>query len=160
MLPFEIENRLGDIRREIESLGAELIELTVRRSGGRSALVITADKLGGITLDECAKINGHLSRYLDEFPGESGFFHSPYYLEVNSPGLDRPLRTEKDFLRAKDQMVRIAFKAANGAGLLRVGQVIEVQNGVLKLKIPQEESLLAVPLETITKANLEIKIGK
>ena len=57
LLPFEIETRREEIRLEIEKLGAELIDLAVRRSGGRSALVITADKTGGIGLDDCARIN-------------------------------------------------------------------------------------------------------
>src|SRR3989338_2964160 len=139
ILPFEIEKKLEELRHEIEKLGAELVDISVRRSGGRNALVITADKAGGITLDDCAVINRHLSRYLDEFPGEGGFFNGPYYLEVNSPGLDRPLKTEKDFLRAKGKIVRVAFRAETGAGLVRVGEVLAVENGFLRLKLPQNE---------------------
>ena len=160
LLPFEIENRLEDIRREVESLGAELLDVVVRRSGGRNALMLTADKAGGITLDECAAINSHLSRYLDEFPGEGGFFNGAYYLEVNSPGLDRPLKTEKDFLRAKGQAVRVAFRNANGFGLVRIGKVLEVENGNLKLALSENNTTETIALETITKASLEIKIGR
>jgi ribosome maturation factor RimP len=160
MLPFEIEKRMDEFRLEIGKLGAELIDIHVRRGGSRSTLVITADKAGGITMDDCAKINSHLGHYLDEFPGEGGFFASAYYLEVNSPGLDRPLRSEIDFLRVKGREVRIAYKADNGAGLVKIGEVIEVQNGILKLKLPNEEQLFTVSLQAITKANMNIRIGK
>ena len=158
MLPFEIEKRLDEIRQEIGKLGAELIDIQVMHGGSRNTLVITADKAGGITLDDCAKINSHLSHYLDEFPGDGGFFKSSYTLEVNSPGLDRPLRTEKDFIRAKGRIVRVAYKAENGAGLVRMGELVDIQGGVLKLKHPQEIAPFSVPLRAVTKANLDIQL--
>ena len=160
LLPFEIENRREEIRLEIEKLGAELVDLGVRRSSGRGTLIITADKPGGITLDDCARINGHLSRHLDEFPGDGGFFNAPYYLEVNSPGLDRPFKTEKDFLRAKGQTVRVVFKNENGIGVVRVGELLEVENGSVKLRLVNEEQIISVAMTSISKAVLEIKIGK
>lgn len=160
MLPFEIEERLEELRQEIEKLGAELIDIQLRHGGSRNTLMITADKPGGITLDDCAKINSHLSHYLDEFPGDGGFFNSSYYLEVNSPGLDRPLKTEKDFIRAKGRIVRVAYKAENGAGLVRMGELLDVQDGILKLKVPQEMAPFSVSLQAVTKANLDIQIRK
>ena len=155
-LPFEIESRLEDIRREMEKLGLELFEVSVRRSG-RNVLTITADKVGGISLDDCSRLNSHLSRYFDESPGTGSFFNSPYYLEVNSPGLDRPLKSERDFLRVKGQSVRVAFRAENGAGLVRIGKVIDLQDGILKLELPGKEGSLAIAFGTITKAGLDIK---
>ncbi len=155
-LPFEIENRLEEIRREVEKLGMELVDVAVRR-GGRNMLTIIADKAGGITLDDCSRINGHLGRYFDESPGTGDFFNSSYYLEVNSPGLDRPLKLERDFLRVKGQSVRVAFRAESGAGIVRIGKVLEVQDGILKLQLPGEAAPLAITMGAITKAGLEIK---
>ena len=159
-LPFEIEKRSEEIRQEIEKLGAELIDIRLWHGGSRNTLVIAADKAGGITLDDCAKINNRLSHYLDEFPGDGGFFNSSYTLEVNSPGLDRTLKTEKDLIRAKGRVVRVAYKAENGAGLVRIGELLDIQGGVLKLKHPQEAVPFSVPLQAVTKANLDIQLGK
>jgi len=160
MLPFEIENRRDEIRREIEKLGAELVEISFRRSGGRKALVITADKPKGITLDDCAEINRRLSQYFDDLSNESGFLSTPYYLEVNSPGLDRPLKHEVDFQRVVGQRVRVAFRNEQGAGLVCVGVVLGVEDGVLALHPMSGDKTVSIPLAWITKASREIKIGK
>ena len=162
MLPFEIESRHEEIKSEIEKLGAELVEIHFRRSAGRSALIITADKPKGITLDDCAKINRHLSEYFDALTNEGSFLNTPYYLEVNSPGLDRPLKAEADFLRVLGQRVRVAFKNDRNAGLVCVGEVLGVENGVLTLQPAHGhgEERVSIPLGWITKASREIKIGK
>jgi len=160
MLPFEIENRRDEIKQEIEKLGAKLVEINFRRSGHRSVLVIIADKPKGITLDACAEINRHLSQYFDALSDEGGFLSTPYYLEVNSPGLDRPLKTEDDFKRVTSQRVRVAFKNDRNVGLVQVGEVLGVANGVLTLQLAGGEKKVSLPLEWITKASREICIGK
>ena len=159
-LPFEIENRREEIKSEIEKLGAELVDISFRRSSGRSALVITADKPSGITLDECAQINRALSQYFDVLSEQAEFLTTPYYLEVNSPGLDRPLRTESDFKRVVGQRVRVAFKNEQNAGLVCVGEVLGIENGSLALQPVNGEKKFLLPLERITKASRDIRIGK
>ena len=160
MLPFEIENRRDDIKREIEKLGAELVEMNFRKTSGRSVLLIIADKPSGITLDDCALINRMLSQYFDSLQDEGGFFSTPYYLEVNSPGLDRPLKTEADFRRVTGQQVRVAFRNDRGAGLVLVGEVLGLENGVLTIQPAGEEQRVSLSLASITKASRAIRIGK
>ena len=160
MLPFEIENRREEIKREIEKLGAELVEINFRKTSGRSVLLIVADKPAGITLDDCAQINRALSQYFDALPDEGGFFSTPYYLEVNSPGLDRPLRTEADFRRVAGQEVRVAFRNDRGAGLVCVGKILGLENGLLMLQPSDGEKNVSLPLGWITKVSRAIRIGK
>ena len=160
ILPFEIENRREEIKREIEKLGAELVDISFRRSGRRSVLVIIADKPNGITLDGCAEINRALSQYFDALSDEAGFLSTPYYLEVNSPGLDRPLKTEGDFRSVAGQRVRVAFKNERGAGLVCVGEVLGVENGFLMLHPAAGGEKISLALGSITKASREISIGK
>ena len=160
MLPFEIENRRDEIKREIEKLGAELVEINFRKTSGRNVLLIIAAKPSGITLDDCARINRALSQTFDALPDEGGFFSTPYYLEVNSPGLDRPLRTEADFRRVLGQEVRVAFRNDRGAGLVSVGEVLGLENGVLTLQLVGEKGKISLPLASITKASRAIRIGK
>ena len=75
VLPIEIENRLDEIRSQVEALGAELVDIRFYRGGGRSlpagrqVLTILADKPGGITLEECAKINRELGVYFEFLEG-------------------------------------------------------------------------------------------
>lgn len=153
-MPIEIESKLEEIRSQIESVGAELIDISLRRSGGRSTLTILVDKPGGITLDECAGINQRLGIFLDE----TGFGNDPYYLEVNSPGLDRLLKSEKDFLRAIGQDLRLVIQDELKRTAVHTGRVLSVSGGVLELKTARQGEPLRVPLGAIVKAVREIKI--
>ena len=110
-LPVEIQARMEELRAEIEGAGAELVELLFRRADQRSILTFLVDKAGGITLEECAKLNQKLGAFFDRLSdagqAEGAFFQGRYLLEVSSPGLDRPLRTPKDFERAMGLMLRV-----------------------------------------------------
>lgn len=68
------------------------------------------DKDGGITVDDCETISRKLGEWLDE----EDFISDSYILEVSSPGLGRPLKKEKDFVRSmgKDVEVRL-YKPLN-----------------------------------------------
>src|SRR5690606_15676612 len=69
----------------------ELVDVTFRPEGGRRILRVTLDRPGGITLDDCQAVSNALSALLDE---EDPIPYS-YYLEVSSPGVDRPLVREE-----------------------------------------------------------------
>ncbi len=164
MLPLEIEQRKELIRREIEKTGAELLDIGFRRSGSRGILTVIVDKSGGISLDECARISHVLSALFDEFEkgsseggaGPDSFIRGAYYLEVNSPGLDRPLVGQRDFERAKEVVVRIHWKNESGVGLMTVGKILSCENGVIQLKSAQNGQAIGVPLNSVTKAVREI----
>ncbi len=124
-LPVEIQARMDDIRAEIEAAGAELIELLFRKVHQRSILTFLVDKAGGITLDDCAVLNQKLGAFFDRVAdAEEGLFRGQYLLEVSSPGLDRPLRTPKDFERAAGQMLRVT-SPIGGPYVGKLGAVTE-----------------------------------
>lgn len=127
-LPVEIESRLPEIEAEIIALGAELIELQYRRSGHRNFLTFLVDRQNGITLDECVQVNRRLSDLFDgyELAGQGGFFQQPYSLEVSSPGLDRPMKNEKDFRRAMGEKVRLWVNDAEGKSRMFIGSIHSV----------------------------------
>lgn len=162
-LPLEIQNNRVAIELEVQRFGAELVELSYRKSGGRNVLSVIADKLGGITLDDCVRINHRLGEFLDELAaaaGENaGFTRSPYFLEVNSPGLDRPLRSEADFRRAAGERVRVFLLPEEGKQRSAAGKIVRAENGVLELE-GAEGGVTALPIEKITKAVREIQIGR
>lgn len=81
----------------------ELVELNFKRRGRLIVIDITVDKAdGGITIEECALINKNIVWKIEEKQA----IVENYIIEVSSPGLDRPLRTEKDFLRVFGREVR------------------------------------------------------
>jgi ribosome maturation factor RimP len=157
-LPNEIASRIEAIRSEVERDGVELLEVQFRRTGSRGVLTFIVDKSPGVTLDECADVNRRLGEFLDrESELDADFLKGTYFLEVNSPGLDRPLKSSRDFERVLGDSVRVAWKTTSGAGLVSVGRLAQVddQGVTLEPKLGEDVRIL---FESMTKATLEIKI--
>lgn len=87
----------------VEDKGFELVDVEYVKEGGNWYLRAYIDKLGGITVDDCEVISRSLSDKLDE----EDFIEGAYILEVSSPGLGRPLKKEKDFVRSMGQEVEL-----------------------------------------------------
>ena len=82
----------------------ELVDVEYVREG-QWYLRVFLDKPNGIEIDDCANISEKLAKILDE----EDFIKEHYYLEVSSPGLDRKLRKDRDFIRHKGDVVDIKF---------------------------------------------------
>jgi ribosome maturation factor RimP len=160
-LPIAIQGILKDIENQIGLLGAELVDIDYKKSGGREVLTFTVDKTGGVTLEDCVKINHGLSLWFDELESDSGIgksiFKGPFNLEVNSPGLDRPLKTEKDFARACGETIRVIWRGQDGKVKVLVGVLGVVENAVLEMKGPNG-IIEKIDLAQMVRANREIKI--
>ncbi|HXV18643.1 MAG TPA: hypothetical protein VD883_01035 [Candidatus Omnitrophota bacterium] len=164
-LPVEIESRREAIAALLRENGADLVEILFRRAGSRSFLTFIVDKDGGISLEECARINQRLGIYFDSLseghPTESGgFLSGPYFLEVNSPGLDRPLKTEKDFLKVVDRPIKLVYRADDGRTLDEIGVVRSAQDGLLCLVRRRDGREISVPIESVLKAVREIGFSR
>ena len=81
----------------------ELVDVEFVKEAGNWFLRVYIDKPGGITIDDCELISRALSDKLDE----EDFIVESYILEVSSPGLGRPLKKEKDFVRSQGQSVEV-----------------------------------------------------
>ena len=81
----------------------ELVDVEYVKEGGTWYLRAYIDKPGGITVDDCEIVNRALSDLLDQ----EDFIEDSYILEVSSPGLGRPLKKEKDFVRSQGEEVEI-----------------------------------------------------
>ena len=94
----------------LEEYRFELVDVEYVREVGIWYLRAYIDKDGGITVDDCETISRKLGEWLDE----EDFISDSYILEVSSPGLGRPLKKEKDFVRSmgKDVEVRL-YKPLN-----------------------------------------------
>ena len=80
----------------VETKGFELVDVEWGKEGANWYLRAYIDKENGITVDDCEEVSRALSDLLDE----EDFISENYILEVSSPGLDRPLKKEKDFAKA------------------------------------------------------------
>lgn len=91
------------VRPVVEASGLEVWDVAFRGEGGRSVLRVSVDRDGGVDLDTIAEVSERLSRRLDlEDFGPKG-----YQLEVSSPGLERPLRTQRHFERSVGERVKV-----------------------------------------------------
>lgn len=70
----------------------ELVDIEYVKEGPDWFLRIYIDKPGGVTIDECGDVSGELGEKLDE----EDIIKGSYFLEVSSPGVERPLKTKKD----------------------------------------------------------------
>jgi ribosome maturation factor RimP len=142
---------VNDLEERVRSLaepvltrhGAELVDVQVKR--GRTQLVrVVADQPGGISLETCAQVSKELSRMLDVDDPIEG----RYTLEVTSPGLDRPLRTEADFRKNAGRKVKIVL----ATGRHEEGTVEDV--GSDRVKLARANETVDVLFADIAKATL------
>jgi len=140
----ELENIIGEY---LKAQRLELIELILRHEGQGLVLRILVDRLeGGITLDECAKLNIQISSLLDE----KDILQARYILEVSSPGLDRPLKTKSDFLRCINRKVRFFLNEAVKDKIELEGTISKVENDAVYIE--RECEVIGIALAKINKA--------
>lgn len=89
----------------VESLGYELVDIEFVKESGEWYLRFYIDSENGIQIDDCTKVSRALSDILDE----KDPIEQSYYLEVSSPGLDRPLKKDDDFVKYIDKKIKIKF---------------------------------------------------
>ena len=88
----------------LRSNGFELVDVEYVKEAGTWYLRGYIDKPGGITVNDCETVSRAFSDKLDE----DDFIEDSYIMEISSPGLDRPLKKEKDFARSNWQTGRNA----------------------------------------------------
>lgn len=103
------------VRPVVESDGLELVEVALGKDSGRRVLRVTVDREGGLDLDTIALTSQKISRRLDL----EGYAPGPYALEVSTPGLERPLKTPRDFQRRVGDKVKIKVAGAAHVGTLQ-----------------------------------------
>jgi ribosome maturation factor RimP len=152
MVPKEIVERVRAIADPILlNEGMELVEVEYRREARGWVLRLTIDKKEGVTLDDCGRVSQQVGSELDV----EDFISTPYALEVSSPGLTRPLKSEKDFIKHCNHLIKVrTVDPINSRQQFR-GRLLGVSNGQIELEM--EEGIVQIPLAKIAKANLEIE---
>ncbi|NIR14915.1 MAG: ribosome maturation factor RimP, partial [Desulfobacterales bacterium] len=92
-------------------MGFELVDVQYLPKYGRWVLRLYIDKEGGVTIDDCAQVSREIGDLIDV---KDVIMHE-YILEVSSPGLNRPLKKETDFIWARGKRVKVRMaKPVNG----------------------------------------------
>jgi ribosome maturation factor RimP len=133
--------------------GLELVHAEVAGPEGKPILRIFIDKPEGVTHEDCSTVSLHLGTVLDV----EDFIHSPYTLEVSSPGLERGLYKCQDYERFAGRMAKMKSRVAiNGQRNFR-GRILGIEGDQVVFE-DKTSGRVAIPFEAIVKANLELDV--
>ena len=130
--------------------GMELVDVEFQFERGKWILRIFIDKKGGITIDDCAGI----SRELGDLIEAENIIGLSYVLEVSSPGLNRPLRKENDFIRSIGKMVQLRMSRPVNKRSNFTGFLADIKEGMITLMM-DDNNVVELPLKEIEKARLK-----
>lgn len=131
----------------------ELVDLQYVTENGQKVLRVFTDKEGGIKLSDCEHLSGIISDSLDE----ADIIPDSYVLEVSSPGLDRILKDEKDFVKFLGKKTRVTtYVPVNGQKNF-VGTIVSCADGKLVINCEPEKTA-EIELQMIARARLEPEI--
>jgi ribosome maturation factor RimP len=164
--PFAIDRaRLGPIVDPIvRAHGGEVVDVELKSEAGGWVLRVFVEKLGSseskastqdaaVDLDLCTRVARELSPALDGID----LVAFRYHLEVSSPGVERPLRTEKDFIRFAGKKAKVKLTNAIKGQKVLVGIIGPVEGGAFSLKDGNQE--YPITLDNVAQARLVFEFG-
>jgi ribosome maturation factor RimP len=128
--------------------GLSLVDLEWRPHRPRGVLRIFVDKPAGVGIADCERVSREIGDVLDV----SGLIEGAYDLEVSSPGLDRQLRTDREYRWAIGKTVRCWLAGGAEVG----GRLTEVAGE--RLTLERDGGRVEVPRAEITKARLDAQV--
>jgi ribosome maturation factor RimP len=130
----------------------ELVDVEYESISKRKVLRILIHKSGGLKIKDCQ----YVSRLIEPVLDVNELIIGDYILEVASPGLDRPLKTEADFRRACGHSVKITTNRVINNRNQFVGKVNHIGNGIVELTNDSSKRI-KIPIVQIAKAQMEIE---
>ena len=148
MMSGKVEKRVEElINQMLDDTDFELVDTEFVKEKDWY-LRIFVDKVGGIDLDDCQRLSQKLGDLLDE----ESIIDGPYILEVSSPGLDRVLKKDRDFLREKGKSVDVTLYAPINDKKIFTGILEGRDKNFLYLKDAEP-----IPREKIAQVRLHIE---
>ena len=144
-----LENVEKIVNPVVESLGLELIEREFIFDQGRWVLRLYIDREGkGVTIDDCETVSRALEPVLDV----EDIIPQKYFLEVSSPGIERPLRRPKDFERFAGSFVKLDTNEKLGDRHHFSGVLKGLRNNQIVLQEGEQE--WQIPFESLKRAKI------
>lgn len=148
----EIVTQVEELLQPIANrMRLETVDVQIHGEAERTVLRVLMDRPdGGITVEECAKVSEALSRALDLYD----LFPHTYTLEVSSPGLDRPVRTDAEYRRFAGRRAEVMTAEPLGGQRRFRGVILGVVGDALVLQV--DERQVQVPKAQILQAKLVV----
>jgi ribosome maturation factor RimP len=147
-----VERVNGLIAEHLKQHDIELVEMTYKAQGGETVLRLLVDTPSGITVNECAELNTFLSEALDK----EDIITGRYLLEVSSPGLDRPIRSERDFERAMGRELQVTTYEMIDQRKIHEGHLVGMDSE--KIVLESGGISTVIPKVKIALARLKVEI--
>jgi len=149
------KERIETLARDILAReGFELVEAKVNLRSRRRAVTLFIDSPEApVSLNDCARI----SRLVEDALDREDLVDGRYVLEVSSPGLDRVLKGERDFVRFRGKRVRVVTRHPVDDRAFFEGVLGEVRDGTLTVTLDSGEEV-HIPLVEVSTARLEVTL--
>ncbi len=149
---MEIIERVKELAANyLEKNGIELIDVIYRREQGGMTLRLLVDTPQGISIAGCEALNTYLGELLDK----ENVIEDHYLLEISSPGLDRPLVSDKDFERVVGENVYVSTYEPIGSRREHEGKLIGINKD--DIVVVSNGMSTVIPRQKIAKAKLKIE---
>jgi len=147
----------GVAERVTSGRGYELADVELKRERGGFLVRLYVDREGGIGLADLQSVSEEVSAILDaEDPVPAS-----YTLEVSSPGLDRPLRTEADYRRFLGRLARLSSYEPVEGRRHWTGRLTSFEDGVVGITLEKEGGTLCrLPFAKIAHGRLEVEFPR
>ena len=131
--------------------GLELVDLEFVKEGVNWYLRVYIDKDGGVNIDDCELVSRALEVKLDEKEP----IEQAYILEVSSPGIDRPLKKDADFVKYQGEIIDVKLYKAQDGSKQYQGRLLGLEDGVLSI---EEENGNVVKFEQKDTASVRLAV--
>ncbi len=135
----------------INANNLNLVDIEYIKEGPNWYLRVYIDKEKGVTVEDCQRVSEALS---DELDRVDPIDHS-YILEVSSPGINRPLKTQRDYDYYKGHRVDIKLFSPIDRRKEFTGTLVGLENGIVTVELP--EGRISIPRGSIASARLAFK---
>lgn len=146
------------IEPTLTELGYTLYDIEYVKEGKPWYLRIYIDKPGGVTLEDCVSASEHVSEVIDETA--DSIIKGAYYLEVSSPGAERPLKTAADVEAAIGKWVYASFYQSIDGEKDIQGRLLEANDDyyVIEKKVKTRRQSVEIPKSQVSLIRLAIEL--
>ena len=162
---MDVLDSITDLSRRVcDTHGLDLVDVEIFRAGRRRMVRVYVGKVGGVTIEHCARVSREISAVVD---AENWLGEDNYVLEVSSPGLDRPFKTLADWKRNVDRHVKVTTREKHEGKILHSGKLLSADENEVTLEVtgktPKElkegPKQLIIPMALVALAKIEVKLS-
>lgn len=146
------EKVLTIAQKSAQKLAYEIVDIEYKMGSKHDLLSIFIYKKEGIDLDDCAKMSHEIENELDNLQ----ILSRPYYLEISSPGLDRPLKTKDDYRRNLENEVEIKLYGPYEGKKDFIGILKKFDDDKIFIESENNEEII-IPIKNISSIKQVIK---